>query len=87
MRSLGIALVAISAAMIAAGILLIVWGATAHAETQSMIKTVPEGSSVNYIVDGRVVQSMTLRAGTYRLTIEEMPTRAGAARPKRERQE
>ncbi len=37
-----------------------------------MIKTVPEGASVQFLVRGEVVQSMSLRAGSYEITVREI---------------
>lgn len=49
----------------------------ARARAESLIRTVPEGATLEYRVGGQVVQSVPLRAGTYRITVEEIPTRTG----------
>lgn len=49
----------------------------ARARAETVIKTVPEGATLEYRVGGQLVQNMPLRAGTYRITVEEMPTRTG----------
>lgn len=56
-----------------------------RARAETMIRTVPDGAVLSYSVAGRVVQEIPLRAGTYRITVEEMATRAGhRPLPKRE---
>ena len=59
------------ALLIAATVILgILCTELAHAdETLVMYKTVPEGAAVQYVIDGKVVQSQSLRPGTYRLSI------------------
>lgn len=41
-------------------------------ETQQVIKTVPEGSTLELRIRGAVAQSMSVAPGTYRITIEQM---------------
>lgn len=43
-----------------------------HRVLAVLTRVVPDGASISYAVDGRIVQSMPLRAGTYRLTVEEI---------------
>jgi hypothetical protein len=37
-----------------------------------MIKDVPQGATIEYLIQGRVVQTMSLRPGRYRITVEEL---------------
>lgn len=46
-------------------------GSTA-AEPLRVIKTVPEGATVEYRVRGVVVQSMALAPGTYEITVRDV---------------
>jgi hypothetical protein len=48
------------------------WATAASAEPMQMIKTVPEGASMEYQIHGKVQQSMALQPGTYRITIESL---------------
>jgi hypothetical protein len=45
---------------------------SARAEPLQIIKTVPEGATIEYRVRGEIVQSQSLPAGTYRITVEEI---------------
>jgi hypothetical protein len=52
--------------------LLVLSTLLARSETNAitMIKTVPEGATLNYSVRGQLRQTMALTPGTYRITIE-----------------
>jgi hypothetical protein len=43
-----------------------------HDVVAVLTRVVPDEASVSYSVGGRVVQSMPLRAGTYRITVERL---------------
>jgi len=48
------------------------WAVSAAVQRQEMIKDVPQGATIEYLIQGRVVQSMSLRPGRYRITVEEL---------------
>jgi hypothetical protein len=48
------------------------WATAASAEPMQMIKTVPEGATLEYRIQGSAAQSMNLAPGTYRITIESL---------------
>jgi hypothetical protein len=44
----------------------------ASAEPLRVIRTVPEGATIEYRINGRVEQSMNLAPGTYEITVRSL---------------
>jgi len=58
--------------------------AISEARSEEIIKTVPEDAVLEYRIKGQLVQSMPLRPGTYRLSVEELSPMQRKFRPRRE---
>ena len=75
-RALGVTVPVVIAAAVVAVVVAAASAASALAPDDYgrlvMIKVVPEGAVVSLSVRGSVVQSMALRPGTYRITVEEV---------------
>jgi hypothetical protein len=57
-----------------------------HAEPLRIIKTVPEGSTLELRVHGNVVQSMAVQPGTYEISIRDVGNDGAVhGRPRRHR--
>jgi hypothetical protein len=58
----------------------------AQAEPMRIIKTVPEGSTLELRVQGKVVQSMSVQPGTYEISIRDVGNDGAVhGRPRRHR--